>query len=213
MANKHGIGMTVEQKARAISALGKHTTTKKIEALLESGILSDLADPRASLSFGNRCALREIVGLPEIMEVDYGLTFEQMMDNAGLPESSKDKVLKKLGSININFDFRGKVIVEYEKVNFDWPVSTKVAVDHIYKSDSEWLWNPFCVAQLLVYIRLHPERFYSNFVCALGKFVEIDGKQYVFAVGTVDKKPDLDLVPAHGHQWPQGFNFPKFRQV
>jgi hypothetical protein len=213
MANKHGIGITEEQKAKAIAALKKRATGKSFESLLRSEILSDIADPRASVGFGKRCAIRALLGLPEIMEVDYDLTFEQMMVNADLPESSMSKVLTKLGSKKIEFDFCGKLIFEYENVDFGRPVSTKVATDHIYKFDSEWSWHPFCIAQLLTYIKLHPERYYSNFVCALSKIVEIDGKQHVFAVGTLGKKPDLDLVPAHGHQWPKQFHFPKYRKV
>lgn len=211
MSKKNHI--TEEKKMRLVELLARRSNEKSLDTLLDSGILADMADTRADLSFGSRSVLRSIIGLPEIMEVDYDLSFEDMMIRANIPKISVDKVMKKLGSTKVVFDYSGKVVFEYENVGFAQPISTTLALDRIDKLDSEWTWHPFCVAQLLSYIQLHPERFYSNFVVALGKIIDIDGIPHVFAVGTVKKKPDLDLVPANGHKWKKEFNFPKCRLV
>lgn len=211
MAKKQPI--TEEQKAKALLSLQRRATETSFDGLLSSNILADLADPRASVSLEKRSGIRALLGLPEIMEVNYDLSFEEMLVQAGIPQTSIIPVMAKLGSKKIEFDYRGKVIFEYADVGFGRSVTTKMAVDHIDGFDKEWAWHPFCIAQLLVYIRRHPERFYSNFVLAVGKTIELDGKQHVFGVGTVGGKPDLGILPAHGHTWDKKTRFPKSRKV
>ena len=211
MANNNKI--SIEQKLKIETLVDKRATEGSLNVVLDSGILADLVDFRASIGATSRNSIREILCLPEIMVVNYELTFDQMMVQAGIPESCIRTIQTKLGSKIVTFDYRGSLTFEYEDVFFNQDISTKQAIEHIEKYDSKLKSNPFCVSHLLAYVKLHPDRIYSNIVLALGKTIEIDGKQHVFGAGSLKNKLTFDLIPAFGHRWNGKTRFPKCREV
>jgi len=164
---------TTAQLKKLIELIGQQST-ERMQAILGSGIISDVFNPKATIS--NRFAVRQALGLgplpsePIVLIVDYGQTLEQMIA-AGRYDWKNDNITAK------RFPIEGKGTVEFEAVlfHFDKDISSENAKKQIEEAGYEVA----KIEHILSFGANYPEEQRKFPIVGLGSVGEVSGRRYV----------------------------------
>lgn len=195
--------LTARQIGKVIDlAEQKGQTPERFQEVLGSGYLSDIFEHDARL--GNRNALREVLGLPPlqlIIEVDYGMPFEQMVAE-GRYDWRNDNLNEK------NFPIKGKGKRHFECKLFDANCSSKQGVERIEAAG----FKPGATEHILKFGATFPEIQRKTPIVGLGSTARVGGRVDVPCLGRGGAGRGLGLS-WWGGGWPGDWRLLGVREV
>lgn len=196
---------TPAQLKKLIELIGQQST-ERMQAILGSGVISDVFDPKATLA--NRFAVRQALGLgplpsePIVLMVDYGQTLEQMIA-AGRYDWKNDDITAKL------FPIEGKGTVEFEAVLFHF--DKDISSDNAKKQIEEAGYEVGKIEHILSFGANYPEEQRKFPIVGLGSVGKVNGYRNVPCLNEDDSKRYLYLY-WWVDDWSAGYCFLGVRQ-
>lgn len=183
---------TTEQLRKMMEVVPEGTSVEHFQAVLASGLISDIFNPRAQLT--QRLAVRRALGLGPLQStpgrhvIDYGLTFDQRV-NAGNYDFKHDGITSE------RFPIIGEGQAEFEDtlLHFDKDISSEDALAEIAKVDLENPWLPAKAENTLAYGAKNPEEQRKYPIIGLGSVAEVDGDRRVLGLDAGGSKRSLYL--------------------
>jgi hypothetical protein len=160
---------------------------------------------------------RLIEGKIRRLEVNYDLSFEDMLKEAYIPKRQIDEIFRRLGGENIIFPGRkGKVKFEFANVHFLNNISIPVAAQRIREHGKPPRWEPIGVEHQLVYAINYPTEYRHNLVLAVSKtYISTVGSgSRIFCLGSERGHIDFELMHFHAaDEFRSTTFFPQCREV